>query len=187
MTDKNIILDKALQLGKQTGWENLSLADTARVLDIPLVDIYQHFSQKDELVDAWFDRADRHLLSIRSGPQWLAKPPAQRIEEAVWRWLEALAEYRHLTGQMLLYKLEPGHIHLQIGGLLRISRTVQWLMEVANLRARHLARIQQEIALTTVFVSTFVHWLNDNSEQQHCSRRSLSFKLRTGALLKIWK
>lgn len=187
MTDKNTILDKALQLGEQAGWENLSLADTARVLDIPLVDIYQHFSQKDDLVDAWFDRADRYLLSVNNDAPWMSQRPVVRIEETIWRWLEALAEYRQLTGQMLLYKLEPGHIHLQLGGLLRISRTVQWLMEAANLQARHLARIQQEICLTTVFVSTFIHWLNDNSEQQQRSRRCLRRKLSVAETLNIWK
>lgn len=187
MTDKSAILDKALQLGQETGWENLRLLDVAKALDIPLADICLHFSQKDELVEAWFDRADQHLLSIRAEQHWLAQPAAQRIEDMIWRWLRALAGYRQLTGQMLLYKLEPGHIHLQLGGILRISRTVQWLMEAADLKARNLVRIRQEIALSAVFVSTFVDWLKDSSaEQQHCRRR-LKCKLTVGTRLNIWK
>lgn len=134
MTDKSTILDKALQLGLERGWEELRLHDIADALDIPLAGIAQHFSQKDDLVDAWFDRADQHLLSIKAESDWFTLPAERRIEEVIWRWLEALAPYRRVTGQMLLYKLEPGHIHLQIGGILRISRTVQWLMEAADLK-----------------------------------------------------
>ena len=187
MTARSTILDKALQLGLERGWEELRLHDVAGALDIPLADIAQHFSQKDDLVDAWFDRADQHLLGVKAESDWLALPAERRIEEVIWRWFEVLAPYRRLTGQMLLYKLEPGHIHLQIGGVLRISRTVQWLMEAADLKARHWQRIRQEIALSTVFVSTFVHWLNDSSVHQHYCRQSLKRKLAVGAKLNIWK
>jgi AcrR family transcriptional regulator len=187
MVDKTVIVDKALQIGQETGWENLRLIDIAIALDISLADIHQHFNQKDELVDAWFDRADRHLLSVKAESGWLSLSPEQRIEQSLWRWLEVLTPYRRVTGQMLLYKLEPGHIHLQIGGILRISRTVQWLMEAADLKARHLHRIRQEIALSTVFVSTFVHWLNDSSVHQQRCRQSLKRKLAVAAKLNIWK
>lgn len=40
----------------------------AMVLEVPLADIYQHFAQKDDLVKAWFDRADRALLEQMPNP-----------------------------------------------------------------------------------------------------------------------
>ena len=49
-------------------------------------------------------------------------------------WLGGMAAHRALTGQMLLYKLELGHLHLQAGALLRVSRTVQWWREAARRR-----------------------------------------------------
>lgn len=57
---------------------------------------------------------------------------------------------------MLLYKLEPGHIHLQIGGLQRISRTVQWWREAARRKSLHLARITEESLLTGAYLRTFI-------------------------------
>ena len=155
-------------------------------LEVPLGEIYPHFPQKDDLVEAWFDRADQALLGQVPNATWDALPPKERIERAVFCWLDALAEHRELTGKMLLYKLEPGHIHLQLGGLLRVSRTVQWFREAAGLKASHLQRITQEVALSSLYLSTFVYWLRDSSEGQHKSREFFRRKLETGGCLGLW-
>ncbi|WP_088330615.1 TetR/AcrR family transcriptional regulator [Lacimicrobium sp. SS2-24] len=185
--DASVILDKALELGSEEGWEALRLSRVADALGISLVTVYQHYRQKDDLVEAWFDRADRAMLETRLVLVPASLAPQQRLEKALWCWLQTLSKYHNLTGQMLLYKLEPGHIHLQIGGVLRISRTVQWLMEVADLNATNLVRIRQEIALSALFVSTFIEWLNDSSAQQQRTRKRLQQKLRVTTLLKLWQ
>lgn len=187
MVSREQILAKSLTLAEQSGWERLALHDVASALNIPLVEIYRHFPQKDDLVEAWFDQADEALLAHVPAAQWQAKSGIERIEQALLDWLEALVEYRELTGQMLLYKLEPGHIHLQLAGVLRISRTVQWLREAAGLRETHGRRIAQEVALSSVFVSTFIHWLRDGSEGQQQTRSMLRRKLQAGEQLDLWR
>lgn len=178
------ILATALTLAEQSSWEQLSLQQIAAALGISLADIYQHYRSKDELVDAWFDQADKAMLSAVITPEL---PASSRIEQALSCWLNALAPYHKVTGQMLLYKLEPGHIHLQLAGVLRISRTVQWLREAAQLTASGIARIGQEIALSSVFVAVVVYWLNDNSQAQQRSLTLLKHKLQLGDKLGLWR
>ena len=180
------ILDQALALGRESGWEKLTLHQIATALGIPLADIYRHFPQKDDLVEAWFDRADQALLSRVPNPEWDVLPPKERIEQVILCWLDAMAENRELTGQMLLYKLEPGHVHLQMAGILRISRTVQWFREAAGLQASELHRITQETALSGMYVATFIHWLRDTSPGQQSTRRFLRRKLDVGDTLNLW-
>ncbi len=180
------ILDQALVLGRARGWEKLTLHQIAMALSIPLADIYQHFPQKDDLVEAWFDRADQALLSRVPNPDWDVLLPKERIEQVILCWLHAMAEYRELTGQMLLYKLEPGHVHLQMAGVLRISRTVQWFREAAGLKASQLHRITQEMALSSIYVATFIHWLRDSSSGQQQTRTFLRRKLDAGDTLNLW-
>ncbi|MGP9800591.1 TetR family transcriptional regulator [Rheinheimera sp. NSM] len=177
------ILDTALQLAAKTGWEQLTLQQIAAALHISLADIYRHYRQKDDLVDAWFDRADLALLSTQISKEL---PASARLQQAIQQWLAALAPYHKLTGQMLLYKLEPGHIHLQLGGILRISRTVQWLREAAGLNAGGAARIGQELALSSLFVAVFIYWLNDSSPGQQRSLKVLQHKLQWGNTLRLW-
>ncbi|MCS4308586.1 AcrR family transcriptional regulator [Rheinheimera pacifica] len=178
------ILDAALQLAATTGWEQLTLQQIAIAMQIQLADIYQHYRTKDDLVDAWFDRADTAMLSM---PISADLPASTRLQQAMQQWLAALSPCHKVTGQMLLYKLEPGHIHLQLGGLLRISRTVQWLREAAGLTASGVARIGQELALSSMFVAVFIYWLNDNSAGQQHSLNLLQRKLHWGDNLQLWR
>ena len=153
------ILDTALRLAEDCGWERLRLFAIAQHLDVGLDAIARHFSDKDQLVEAWFDRADQALL-IRSRDAALTLlPPEQRLEELLVAWLAPLEAHRRLTGQMLLYKLEPAHLHLQLRGALRVSHTVQWWREAARRGSSHAQRVAEECALSAVYLSTVCHWL----------------------------
>lgn len=170
------LLDHALQLGEQHGWEHWQLHQLAARAGVGLVDIHRCYRQKDELVDAWFDRADRAMLHAADA---LADGlnPRQRLEQLLLCWLKTLAGHRQLTRQMLAYKLEFGHVHLQAAALLHISRTVQWWREAAARRHTNLDRILDEVSLTAVFVGVFLCFLVDNSAAQQRSRDLLKTAL----------
>lgn len=157
------ILDTALALGEIHGWDELHLHDIARALDITLADIHRHYSQKDDLAEAWFDRADRALVGIAATPGWESLTPRERLFRAIMAWLDALAAHRELSAAMLHYKFQPEHLHLQVLGLTRVSRTVQWIREAACLPSHGLRRELEEAALTTLYLVTFARWLRDDS------------------------
>jgi len=158
-----VILDGALQLAEEIGWDRLTLHELADTLALSLRDIQAHYRQKDDLAEAWFDRADRALLDLADRPDWLDLTPRERLHAAIAAWLAALAPHRRLTADMLRYKLQPDHLHLQALGVARIRRTVQWIREVARLPARGLLRELQEVALTGIYLATFTRWLADDS------------------------
>ncbi|WP_372874203.1 TetR/AcrR family transcriptional regulator [Pseudomonas sp.] len=176
------ILDAALQLADVCGWERLHLFDVAAHLNVGLDAIAAHYREKDQLVEAWFDRADRAMLARSSAADLGPLEPAKRLEELLVAWLDNLAAHRSVTGQMLLYKLEPGHLHLQVLGLLRISRTVQWWREGARRESRHLQRIAEESLLTGVYLRSFIHWLRHPEEDPVEFRAFLRRQLRCAAL-----
>ncbi|RUO29492.1 TetR/AcrR family transcriptional regulator [Aliidiomarina sanyensis] len=189
------LVDAALELGDESGWEKLTLAQIARHLHISLAQIHTHFPQKDDLVDAWLDRADAITLaqfphntpeSPNDDQADRPSPGAERLYQVIQTWLDSLASHHKLTGEMLLYKLEPGHFHLQAAGLLRISRTVQWFREAAELKASHGKRIGQEIALSSLFIGIFVYWLNDQSANQINTRAKLKNLLKRGDRIGLW-
>lgn len=160
---RNRVLDTALELGEQRGWDSVHLHEIARALEVPLADIQRHFDQKDAIAEAWFDRADAALLAAPDEPGWHELPARERLHRAVFVWLDALAPHRRLSAAMLLYKLQPEHLHLQVLGLARVSRTVQWIREVAHLPSAGWRRELEEAVLTATYLSTVVCWLNDDS------------------------
>lgn len=176
------ILDCALRLADRCGWERLHLHEVAAALDSDLASIARHYRQKDDLVEAWFDRADQALLARAKGADLPELNTEKRLEELLVAWLASLASHRAVTGQMLLYKLEPGHLHLQLGGLLRVSRTVQWWREAAQRQSLHLRRIAEESLLTAAYLRTFVHWLRHPEADEADLRALLRQQLRRGPL-----
>lgn len=174
------ILDTALMLAGRSGWEQLRLFDIARQLEIGLQHIHRHYGQKDDLVEAWFDRADGSMLRASEDDGFYHKTIPERLEYLMLAWLDALALHKRITGEMLLYKLEPGHVHLQWAALLRISRTVQWLREAAGQDSIQLMRIIEEVGLSTIYVAVFVYWLNDASDGQERTRAFLKRRLQQG-------
>ena len=157
------IIDKALELAEASSWESVRLHDVAREMGISLNQIREHYRQKDDLVEAWFDRADAAMLEDAMSTEYLQLSVRDRIHRSIMCWLNSMSSYRQITGEMLLYKLEFGHVHLQMQGIMRISRTVQWILEAAKRDATHLRRVLEEVAVTTIYLAAFTQWLRDDS------------------------
>jgi ubiquinone biosynthesis protein COQ9 len=179
---KHAILEVALQLASRRSWDELHLYEVAREMGIGLADIQRHFGDKDEIAEAWFDVADAALLRLAHTPGWQQFPQRQRLQFAYTAWLDALAPHRRITREMLGYKLQPEHIHLQVRGVLRVSRTVQWIREVALLPEVGWRRELAEAVLTSIFLAVFTHWLFDESPQARRSQALLGTLLRAADL-----
>lgn len=174
----NSILDTALRLSSENSWEKLKLRHIANEMNISLNQIRDCYAQKDDLVEAWFDRADSAMLQAATNPGLIDMSMRERLYTLIMAWLDQLAIYHKVTRDMLLYKLEPAHIHLQLQGILRISRTVQWLLEAAHHDSTHLRRISEEVGLTSIYLATFMFWMTDLSQDQQRTRRFLEHRLR---------
>ena len=172
------ILDTALQLADAQSWETVHLFDVAAKLDMTLDQIRAYYPQKDDLVEAWFDRADKVVLSIDPGEDFLRRSDSERLHTVIMTWLDALFSYHKVTREMLYYKLEFGHIHLQVLGVLRISRTVQWFREAARINTTHLRRVVEEIGTTSIYLMTFSRWLFDDSQGSKNTRLLLEKLLK---------
>ncbi len=168
------ILVTALALAEDSSWEEMHLYDIAGQLEISLDEIRKVYPQKDALAEAWFDCADRAVLNIEPSADFLKLSQTERVQQVIMTWLEALAMHRDITREMLSYKFECGHIHLQTLGIMRISRTVQWFREAARTDTTGLRRIIEEIAMTSIYLATFASWLRDDSSNSKKTRDFLS-------------
>lgn len=181
------IVDAAIALAEETSWEAVRLHQVAARSGIGLAEISRHFREKDELIDAWFDRADAALLELAAVSWMPSLPPRERLQRLTMVWLEALAPHQRVTREMILAKLEPGHLHIQFPAIMRISRTVQWLREAALLSDHGLRRGLAESALTAIFVATFVYWLGDDTadaaQTRHFLERQLALAERAALML----
>ncbi len=172
------IVDTALDLAESSSWENVRLHHIADKLQASLEQIRCEFNEKEQIVDAWFDRADQAMLCVASnfGQE---SDPGRRIEAAMLAWLGELGKHQKPTRQMVFNKFEFGHIHYQVDGVMRISRTVQWLRETAGLEDTLPWRAFSEAGLTLVFLATFFYWMFDVSPGYEATRRFLHKRLKS--------
>lgn len=180
---RDAIVDAALRRADQSSWEALRLHDVATLLSATLEDVRAHFREKEDIVDAWFDRADSAMLQYAARSDFSALPTEERLERALMAWLGALAPYRRVTRQMIANKLEPGHLHYQWSGALRVSRTVQWWREAAGRDTVLPWRAFEETALTAIYLATFGHWMYDSSFGATRTQTFLQRRLRQAARL----
>ncbi|MFO7580624.1 MAG: TetR/AcrR family transcriptional regulator [Nitrosomonas halophila] len=170
---REAIIETAMVLAARSSWEALRLHEVAEQLAISLDDIRCCFREKDELIDAWFDRADSHMLREAESAGFLELAPAERVQHLIMAWLNALAVQRRVTRQMIASKLEIGHIHIQVPAIMRVSRTVQWIREAAHRDATFVWRALEESALTSIYLMTFFFWMRDESEDARYTRQFL--------------
>ncbi len=174
---RDAIVDAALARAEQTSWEEVRLHHIAAALAVTLNEVRAHFREKEDIVDAWFDRADAAMLEDAARPDYSALSARERTERALLSWLAALASHRRVTRQMIANKLEPGHVHYQLNGLFRVSRTVQWMREAAGRKAVLPWRAIEEAALTGIYLATFLCWMYDDSLDAARTRALLSWQL----------
>ena len=167
-----VILEQAIVLAKKSSWESFSLTELASVLECSLSDIKQCYRSKDDMAEALFSRADDAMLDLTSDEAYRDLSSDDKLVECLMVWFETLAAYKSLVREILAYKLEPGHFHLQAHGITRISRTVQWFLETSNRKSTGLERIAEEVAVTSTYLASFSFFLFDNS-QQHANTRAL--------------
>jgi len=157
------IVNAAIALAETHGWERVRLHHVAAALDVTLDDVRRHFREKDEIIDAFFDRADAAMLRDAARAEMAGRSTRERLHRAVMAWLETLAPHREVTRAMIGSKLEPGHLHIQIPALMRVSRTVQWMREAAGCEAAFVRRAFEEAATTSIYLATFFYWMRDES------------------------
>ncbi len=172
------IVEAAVALAEQRSWELVRLHEVAAHMGIGLDDIRRHFREKDELIDAWFDRADDAVLALADSGVLLSLSPRERLFELIMAWLGALERHRRVTRQMIGNKLEPGHLHIQIPAVMRISRTVQWMREAALLEDAGMRRALTETAVTAIYLAAFTRWLGESAAGSPRTRRLLDRMLR---------
>ena len=182
----DVVLEKAIELAQQSSWESFSLTELAFLLDCSLSDIKHFYRSKDDMAEALFNHADNAMLSLASDEEYRNLTSDDKLFECIMVWFESLAPYRPLVREILAYKLEPGHFHLQAHGITRVSRTVQWFIEASDRKNTGLKRIADEVAVTSAYLASFSFFLFDNSEQHSCTRaltKSLIKKINQGQKL----
>lgn len=184
---KEAILDTALILASNNQWEEIRLYQIAETLKVNLVELLPFIAEKEDLVDLLWDRCDHYMLFQCGSARFNEQPFATQFEQCVMAWLTPLSLHRTVVKQMLFNRLEPGHLHIQLPMLFRISRTVQWMRELCKRNNIFIKRATEETVLTTLFLTAVSVWLRDTSDAAIDTRNQLQRRIQQAIKLeKLW-
>lgn len=170
------IVDAALAMAEESGWQGVRLRVVAERVEVPLTEVLVRFRDIDAVADAWFRRAWEVMLAEK--PDGFGeRPPGERVEILLMRWFDALAPHRRVTGQMLATKLYPSHPHHWVPLAFNLSRTIQWLRDAAGLDAGGRRRQAEEVCLTGLFLAALWVWLSDDTAEKRWTRTFLRRRL----------
>ncbi|MBL6933892.1 MAG: TetR/AcrR family transcriptional regulator [Alphaproteobacteria bacterium] len=170
------ILDTAVELAEESGWNELRLRHVAERLGVSLETVLSHYRDHDAVADAWFARALAAMLA--PPPRGFATLPArERLFRVFMRWFDAQAAHRRVSSQMIATKLYLPHLHHWTPLVFNLSRLIGWVREAALCDAGGRRRQVEEIGLTLLFLATLAVWLRDESPQQAETRDFLHRKL----------
>ncbi|MCX5377359.1 TetR/AcrR family transcriptional regulator [Streptomyces sp. NBC_00091] len=118
----------AAQVLHEQGVERTTLADIARVADVPVGNVYYYFKTKDELVRAALSEHSAHLDEITAALDELPDP-LERLKTLVEGWVgqrETAARYGCPTGTLAaeLDKRADGTLDAEAGAVIR--RLLDW-------------------------------------------------------------
>jgi AcrR family transcriptional regulator len=170
------IVDTAIDLAEQEGWEGLRLRKVAERCGVDLADVLSEFRDIDAVANAWFERALAAMLQPPE-PGFEGRPTGERVHSVMMRWFDATAAHRRLTGEMIRTKLYTSHPHHWVPMVFSLSRLIHWVREAAMLDAGGRQRQAEEIGLTLVFLRTLREWLRDGTPGHEHTRRYLARRL----------
>ena len=176
------IVDAAIALAEEVGWEDVRLRVVAERLGMSLAEVSEHFRDLDAVADAWFARARQAMLGP-APPEFMGLPARQRLETLLLRWFDAASAHRRVSVQMLAGKLWPFHPHHWAPLIFNLSRTILWLRDAAALDAGSPRRELEEVGLTWLFLLTLLVWAGDESEGQARTPRFLRRRLADADVL----
>ncbi len=173
------ILSAVLREADRVGWSNVSLADVARDLRLPLPEVHRHFRDLDAVANAHFAQALAAMLA--EGERVRGRPPMERIEALFGAWFAYLRPHAKTSAAMLAGKLYPFHPHHWVPLIFSLSRLIQWLRDAALLRAEPPRRQGEEVYLSALFLLALLAWRGEGETGERRARVLVARALAIGA------
>lgn len=158
-TDAERLIEAALGLAAETGWQQLSLAAAAQRAGVSLVSAYEAFPDKRALFDGIVGRIDRRVLF--DGPAAAEDSPRDRLFEILMRRFDALQADR--SGMVAILRGLPMDPLAALAAAPALARSVAWILEAAGLSAQGIVGFMRVKAIAFVYLAALRVWLNDDS------------------------
>ncbi len=155
------IVDTAMDLAREQGWRDLSLADIAVAAKLPLSQVYGVYSSKQAILKGFTRMIDAEVMSDEEGESG-GEPAKDRLFDVVMRRLDALAPYKDALAAIAHDQArDPLAAACSVS---RLNRSMASMLESAQLSADGLRGMLRVKALSGVYLATLKVWFKEEAE-----------------------
>lgn len=154
------IIETAFALSQEHGWRDLSLAEIAEAVGLPLSEVYPVFSSKQAILNGFSRQIDAAMLA--EGGADMELPARDRLFDMIMRRFDALQPHKEALGVILQQQL--GDPLGTCCGLGRLRRSMAATLEGAGFSTTGCRGMLRVKGLSAVYLATLRVWLRDDSE-----------------------
>lgn len=167
------IVETALALADEEGWNRFSVAAVAARADAPLTAVYAMFPTKAHVLCRIFAHHDRAVLS---GGLADDESPRDRLFEVMMRRFDALQAHRYAVTRII--REAPMDPLSAVASLPALAQSMAWMLETAGISANGLTGSLRIKGLSLVYINVLRTWLDDDSEDMARTMAALDRDLR---------
>ena len=171
---RRILLETALTLFRERGFEETTLRDIATQADLSLGAAYYYFPSKEAIVGAYYDYVQEKHVELARAAFVRAGGLRERLRAALHTKIDVMEEDRRLLSALFRYGGEPDHPLSWFGPATRRQRQlcIDLFAEVmAGERLPDDVREAAPVLLWTLHMGVLLYFLHDSSAGQRRTRR----------------
>lgn len=176
------VIEAALELAAERGWNRVGLADIADRAAIPLDRLHGLFGSKQALLSAFARMIDRKVLAARD-PELADEPARERLFAVMMARFDALRPYREgLRAVLEAAACDPAALFC---GAAQLALSMAWMLEAAGLSSSGVKGALRVKGLAAIQLATLRVWFSDESEDMAATMAALDRHLRRAERLAL--
>ena len=175
------IVDAALTLAGDRGWQEISLADIAEAAGVSLAEVYALLPSKGAILEAFARHIDRATLSGIDPAADSQDSVRDRLFEVIMRSFDALEP--HKRGVAALMADLPRHPLALLCQGTRLMRSLSWMAAAAGVDTGGPLGLLRVKALATAYLWVLRAWLGDDSADKARTMEALDRALKNLEML----
>ncbi len=163
MSDRNKkIIDSALYLAENQGWEYTTLRDIAEHAQISAADLYDVIEDKNDIIVILGRMIDKKLMADIDISSDASNSAREHLFDIMMDRYEALNEHRDgICAILESFKCDPKQM---IIAMPHLCKSMSWMLEISGIETAGIKGAMKVIGLTGVYLKVLRVWIKDESD-----------------------
>lgn len=171
------VITAAFDLAASPGWADVSLRDIADAAGCSLVDVMEHFADKDDVLVAFSKHVDRAMLA-KAGDVEREQSPRDAIFEVIMSRFDVMMPYKAglrsiVSARSDAFPPDPGRIRMTL-------KTQNKILQAAGVSSDSRSTVLRQLGLARIYGQVMRIWLDDDDAGMARTMAALDKRLRQG-------